>query len=631
MRNIITLLILVVSIVASAQQEYYTKSKKAVKYFKSALNNYHLQYFDIAKKELAKALEKDNKFIDAYILLGEISSEEGNKQAAIEYFTKAISVKADYNPLMYLRRADMEKSCGLYERAKKDYATFIKLKKNNSKYEKYIKQKIGDCDFAIKQKNNPVKFNPVNLGEQINTALSEYWASLTADGNTLIFTVSDRKKNSQEDLYYSKKENGKWQKAQRMSAPVNTPKSEGAQAISADGRTMVFTACLRADSRGSCDLYISHKIGDKWTVPTNMQSPINTRYKESQPCLSADGKTIYFASNRPGSMGKFDIWKSSLQANGKWSNPVNLGKSVNTKENELAPFIHYDNSTLYFASEGKQGMGGSDLFMSRKTSSGKWSEAVNLPYPINTHNNEESLVIATDGKSALFSSDMQGGYGQKDIYMFDLPPTVQANKTIFIKGKVVDAETKKSLSAQINISSLTSDSVKITSRSDKQTGEFLCCLSPKKTYAFNVNKKGYMLYSQNISLPDTSYIITIELQKIKSNLKIISENIFFQYNSYNLDNKSFIELRMLSEFINENKLYIEISGHTDNKGSTEYNKLLSTRRAKAVYDFLISIGVNKQFLTYKGYGFDKPISTNNTEEGRAKNRRIEFKILSQMP
>ncbi len=591
-----------------------------------------MQYFDLAKQELAKALEKDSKFIDAYILLGEISSEEGNNNAAIEYFTKAISIKADYNPLMYLRRADMEKSSGMYEKAKTDYQNFIKLKHNKSEYEQYINKKISDCNFAIQHKKNSVNFKPINLGGQINTNLSEYWASLTADGNTLTFTASDRKKNSQEDLYYSKKVNGKWQKAERMPAPINTPKSEGAQAISADGNTMVFTACLRADSRGSCDLYISHKSGNKWSIPRNMQAPVNTRYKESQPCLSADGKTIYFASNRPGGMGKFDIWTSNLQENGQWTKPVNLGKEVNTKENELAPFIHYDNSTLYFASEGKQGMGGSDLFMCKKTANSRWSEAVNLPYPINTHNNEEGLVVATDGKSALFSSDMKGGYGQKDIYMFALPTNVRANKTIFIKGKVIDAETKHSLAATINISSLIhDDSVNIISQSDKHTGEFLCCLSPQKTYAFHVNKKGYMMYSQNIPLPDTSYIVTIELQKIKSNMTMVLENIFFEYNSYELNNKSFIELDKIKRFINDNKLHVEISGHTDNKGSVEYNQKLSTNRAKAVYDFLVNTGVDKQLIRYKGYGSSRPIDTNDTEAGRAKNRRIEFKILAFNP
>ncbi len=622
-----TAILLIIATILSAQVQYNTKSKKASKYFKSALKNYNLQYFDLAKQELQKALKKDSKFVDAYILLGEISIAEGKKDDAISKFSTAISLQPDYNPLMYLRRADLRKSGGMYAKAKNDYQTFIKLTKDKSKYKKHIDKKISDCDFAMKQKRNPVEFKPKNLGSEINSALSEYWASLTADESTITFTVSNRKTNSQEDLYFSKKVNGKWQKAALIPPPVNTPKSEGAQAISADGRTMVFTACLRNDSYGSCDLYISHKSGNKWSVPQNMHAPINTKYKESQPCLSADGRTIYFASNRPGGMGKFDIWTSSMQENGKWSEPVNLGKSVNTAENELAPFIHYDNSTLYFASEGKQGMGGSDLFVCRRTENGKWTEAVNLSYPINTHNNEESLVVAPDGIFALFSSDMKGGYGQKDIYTFDLPPKMRANKTIFIKGNVVDADTKQPLSAKINMSSLTKGALQITSQSDKLTGEFLCCLSPKKTYAFHVQKKGYLIYSQNIALPDTSYIIQIELKKIKYNLTIILKNIFFEYNSYKLKNQSFVELRKMQKFIDENNLRVEISGHTDNKGSNEYNKELSTNRAKAVYEFLVENGTDKNLLTYKGYGASKPVSSNDTDEGRAKNRRIEFKIL----
>ncbi len=629
MKQLLVVFILIITSYAQAQPTYFTKSKKAIKYFESALKNYTLLNFSTARQELDKALKKDNRFIDAYILHGEISKDENKLNEAIKYFSKAIEIKPDYKPLIYLRRADMEKSCGMYENAKADYINFKKLTNNSSKYKKRLDKQIADCNFAIEAKKNRVKFKPENLGNNINTSLSEYWTSITADGKTITFTVSNRKTHSQEDLYHSTKINGKWQKANKIDAPINTAGSEGAQSISADGRTMVFTACLRRDSYGSCDLYISYKRGNRWTTPVNMQAPINTKYKESQPSLSADGRTIYFASNRPGGLGKFDIWTSKRNKFGKWSEPVNLGKHINTAENELAPFIHYDNSTLYFSSEGKQGLGGSDLFISRKSEQGKWTEAINLSYPINTHEDEESLVVTLDGKFGFFSSNMKGGYGQKDIYMFELPPKIRPKKTIFIKGKVFDTNTKAPLQAQINISSLDEDSINITTISDNINGNFLCCLSPQKTYAFNVVKKGYLIYSKNIALPDTSYIINIALEPIQKNSTIILRNIFFEYNSYQLKNKSFVELQRFKDFINNNNLMIEIGGHTDNTGNAAYNKTLSTNRAKSVYDFLLKIGVKKNLLTYKGYGSSQPISTNTTDAGRAKNRRIEFKILNK--
>ncbi|NJO91600.1 MAG: hypothetical protein HC831_23535 [Chloroflexia bacterium] len=258
----------------------------------------------------------------------------------------------------------------------------------------------------------PVKFEPINLGPTINSPISEYWPSLTADDSTLIFTSSDRKSMSQEDLYYSIRKNRKWQKAVKIATPVNTTGSEGAQTISADGKTMVFTACLRSDSYGSCDLYISKKKGDKWSVPVNIGQPINSSYKESQPTLSSDGKSLYFVSNKPGGKGKFDIWQSNF-INEKWTIPLNLGDSINTEDDELAPFIHYDGQTLYFSSEGHLGMGGSDMFISRKLKNGEWSYAKNLGYPINTHFNEESLIVNAAGNLGFFSSNMAGGFGQR--------------------------------------------------------------------------------------------------------------------------------------------------------------------------------------------------------------------------
>ena len=622
---IITLLIAFNS-VAFGQKKYYSKSKKAVKHFESALSKYTLKYFTQAKQDLSKAIAADKNFLDAYILLGEIANEENQKEKAIDYYQQAISIDKDYNSLMYLRKADLEKEAGKYQEAKTDYQAFLSYGKLLKEYKVYVEKKIEQCDYAVELKKHPVKFEPENLGSAINTALSEYWPSLTADDSTLTFTTSDRKTNSQEDLYFSTKNHGKWQKAVKIGTPINTQRSEGAQSISADGKTMVFTACLRPDGYGSCDLYISKKRGNKWSTPVNIGPPINGKYKESQPSLSANGKKIYFASNRPGGKGKFDIWMSQLE-NNRWSNPVNLGDSVNTSLDELAPFIHYDGQTIYFSSEGHLGMGGSDLFISRKTLQGQWSYAKNLGYPINTHFNEESLIVTADGHLGLFSSNMDGGFGQKDIYLFEIPPKIKPQKTIFIKGLVYNSKNNHPLPANIEISSGVGNT-KLNTESDELTGEFLSCLPPKKTYAFYVEKKGYMIFSENFLLADSNIFVKIPLNPIEIGVTAVLRNIFFEYDSYKLKNESFPELNKLRRFITKNNLSIEIQGHTDNQGTTAYNQKLSTNRAKTVYEYLIKAGIKKENLEYKGYSFTEPIAPNDTDEGRAKNRRTQFKILS---
>jgi len=610
-----------------AQNKYYSNKKKAVKEFETALQNYNLQYYSRAKQNLYNALKIDNKFLDAYVLLAEISYEEGNKQQAIENFNKALKINKNYFPKIYLRKADLEFQTGQYAKAKADYKTFLNYPQAQ-KHTLYVQTKIKSCDFAEKMLEKPVPFHPENMGNEINSPISEYWPVLTADGNMLVFTRSDRKKNTPEDLYYSVKKNNQWQKAQNIGAPINTPKSEGAQSISADGRTMVFTACLRNDGLGSCDIYIAYKTGNKWTKPVNMGSPVNSKYKETQPSLTADGKGLYFVSNRPGGKGKFDIWYSKQLKNGKWSVPENLGDSINTPEDELAPFIHYDGQTLYFSSFGHQGMGGSDMFIARKNTNGKWSVPENLGYPINTYYNEESIIVSADGKLGFFSSDMKGGYGQKDIYKFELYDAIKPQPVIFAKGIVYNAETKAALQANVKISSLT-DSTVFKTKSDKVNGSFLITLLSGKSYAFNAVKKGFLPYSKNLSMPAGNIVIKIPLQPVKQGKVFVLHNIFFDVDKYNLKPESKAELELLVQFLKENPdIHLEIQGHTDNTGTYVHNLTLSENRAKAVYKFLINKNISAKRLTYKGFADKKPIADNNTKQGRALNRRTAFKICS---
>jgi outer membrane protein OmpA-like peptidoglycan-associated protein/tetratricopeptide (TPR) repeat protein len=611
-----------------AQPKYYTKSKKAISNFESAFYQYKLGYYDQSKLLIDQALKIDDQFIEAYILLGEIAKEENQKEEALKYYQKAISINDNYQPLAYLSRAEIFKSIGKYADAKNDFLKFSSFKQFEREYGNYLLKNLKQCEFAIELMKKPVDFHPKNLGPEINTSKSEYWPSLTADDSVIVYTVSDRLKRSQEDLYTSSRENNSWKKGVRMSPPINSEGSEGAQTISADGKTMVFTACLRSDSYGSCDLYISKKKGKNWSNPLNMGNVINTSYKESQPSLSADGNTIYFVSNRPEGKGNFDIWRSTLKVSGTWSTPENLGDSINTSKDELAPFIHYDNQTLYFSSEGHLGMGGSDIFISRKDTNGNWSMAKNSGYPINTNFDEESLIVTANGDLGFFSSNMDGGYGQKDIYQFKIPQQLKPKKVIFAKGLVYNSKSLDRLQAQIEITDKSGNSNLFT-ESDSETGEFLVCLIPEKSYAFNVNKTGFMFYSETLLLKDSNMYINIPLVPIELGKSAILKNIFFNLDSFQLKEESFPELQKLIEFIKSNKIVVEIQGHTDNTGTVSHNQKLSENRAKSVFNYLINNGLDKIYLKYKGYGASKPIAGNETEIGRAKNRRTEFVIIGK--
>jgi outer membrane protein OmpA-like peptidoglycan-associated protein len=418
-----------------------------------------------------------------------------------------------------------------------------------------------------------------------------------------------------------------------LGPPINTHGNEGAICISPDGQFLFFAACNRPDGYGSCDIYWSGKSGDQWSEPFNLGPVVNSEAWDSQPSFSSDGKTLYFASKRPGGKGSSDIWKTELMPDGDWMPPVNLGDSINTKDAEMAPFIHPDDLTLYFTSKGHPGMGGLDLFYSRKDENNLWQKPVNMGYPINTYADEITLVVNASGDLAYISSDKLGGKGRQDIYSFKLYKEAQPLKVTYFKGIVFNKETKKRLEAKFELIDLTSGKVVIKSRSDPVKGEFLVALPTNKDYALNVSKTGYLFYSDHFGLKGESsearpFIRDIPLQEISVGETVVLKNIFFDTDKYELKPESRSELEKLINLLQTNgKIRIEISGHTDNAGTEAYNLMLSKNRAKAVYDYLTEHGISAGRLSYAGYGLTKPIDTNDTEQGRANNRRTEFRVV----
>ncbi|MGH2553055.1 MAG: OmpA family protein, partial [Chitinophagaceae bacterium] len=396
---------------------------------------------------------------------------------------------------------------------------------------------------------------------------------------------------------------------------------------------LVFTAQNRPDGYGNFDLYISYLTQLGWSEAKNLGGLVNSDQWDAQPCLSPDKKELYFASRRFGGFGGSDIYVSRLQPNGRWGEPKNMGAGINTAGDDQCPFIHADNQTLFFTSNGWQGYGGNDLFYVKKGYGDTWSKPKNLGYPINTIDDEGTLFVAADGKTAYYASDRSDSHGSHDVYSFELREDLRPIKTLWVKGKVTNKKTGKGISSSVELIDLAGKKTVSKILTD-ETGNYFITLPVGKDYAFIVNEKGYLFYSDNFLMasrtPDSVYQKDIALQPIESNASIILKNIFFDVNKYDLEPQSQVELEKLVQLLNENPtLNIEISGHTDNVGKPADNLLLSNNRAKSVINYLISKNISPQRLTAKGYGETKPVADNNTEDGMAMNRRTEMKVVSR--
>jgi outer membrane protein OmpA-like peptidoglycan-associated protein/tetratricopeptide (TPR) repeat protein len=640
MRGFIVIILVVVGgyCYGQPQMPVSTKSKKAEELYKSALEQLGLLYYDRAIYYLNEALKHDSNFIDAFFLLGQIYTDIQDDSLAIEFYKKGIVLNPDYYPPVYSEMATIEFNIGRYSDALEHIKKYLSYTSKNPRFREAAELLQKNCEFASVAVKNPVPFNPANVGPSINNKYDQYWPSLSADEQTFVFTQAlpidpnnpRVSRNRQEDFYISYFRDDSWTPSKPVGAPLNTLNNEGAQTISADGRIMVFTGCNRKDGYGNCDLYIAYQENGEWTVPKNMGTPVNSNAKETQPSISADGKIIYYASNREGTKGGLDLWMTQINDSGKWCEPVNLGDSINTRLDEQSPFIHPDNKTMYFSSKGWPGLGRFDLFISHRKSDSLWTTPRNLGYPINTYYSEEGLIVNAKGNTAYYSSD-RNGFGGRDIFSFELYPNIRPTPVSYMKGRVYDADTKAPLKARFELIDL-STSITIMDASSDNNGSFLVCIPAGKDYALNVNKKGYLFYSDNFTMTKGDYqkpfIKDIPLNPLKIGNKVIMKNIFFDHDSYELRPESKVELLRLVSLMKEiTTLKIEISGHTSDYGSNEYNQKLSENRAKAVAGFITSKGIDAKRVTWKGYGESQPIVANDTEEHRSQNRRTEFRVI----
>lgn len=623
-----------------AQNSLSTKSKKAQEFYNNAMKSYNLHYYSQAIDQFTDAVKEDDKFIEAWLSMAEVYMDMKKDEDAIKTYRKCTEIDPDFFPGMYINLGELEFINAEYKDARSDYEKYLTYPSISDKSRMLALAGVANCDFSLKAVANPVPFNPKNMGTAINNEMDQYWPSISVDEQTFVFTQLVPKDpnneavfgNRQEDFYISSFRSNGWEPAKFAGAPLNTPDNEGAQTLSADGKEIYFTACNRRDGYGLCDIYYSQWNRQSWTIPMNIGAPVNTKFKETQPSLSPDGRTLYFASNRTGGKGGLDLWQSTLQQDGNWSEPINLGDSINTPGEEQSPFIHPDNQTLYFSSTGLMGLGRFDLFVTRKNNQGKWTKPLNLGYPINTNFNEEGLIVNAKGNTAYYSSTRDGGLGGRDIYQFELYKEVRPKPVSYMKGVVYDAETKKPLRAKFELIDLESANTVMESFSQSNDGSFLISIPSGKDYALNANAPGYLFYSENFTLLHADYskpyLIDVPMKPIKSGEKAILRNIFFDTDKFTLKEESRFELEKLLKLLQDNPaLKIQISGHTDNVGTPEYNRVLSENRAKAVVSFLTGKGIDVGRLTAKGFGETQPLASNDTEEGRAQNRRTEFMIL----
>jgi outer membrane protein OmpA-like peptidoglycan-associated protein/tetratricopeptide (TPR) repeat protein len=623
-------------LIVFAQKQTSSTIKQAQKAYDQANQSISEKLYDKAISELNQAVSLDHKFLAAYQQLGDLYRKSGKYSNALYNYNRILLIDPEFHPLTYFGIAESELNTGKYAQAIQHFNKYLTYPGLNSSSRDKINKYISDCTFSLEAIKSPIPFKPINMGPAFNTKEDEYLPVITADEEMIIFT---RQENRNEDFYKSVKRNGEWLVAEFLSKEINTSNfNEGAQNISPDGNYLFFTGCNRPDGLGRCDIYISKREGNDWSKPFNIGGPVNTAGWESQPSISADGRTLYFVSTRQGGYGGYDIWSSELNTDGTWSSPVNLGPEINTSYDEQSPFIHPDNESLYFSSNGWPGMGNKDLFLSRKAYSGEkqtgWQKPENLGFPINTFAEESGLSISNNGKLAFFSSNQKEGFGKLDIYSFELPEKLKPKTVTYVKGNVFDNLSKEVLDAHIQITNLANGKTIYDEIADAETGVFLATLPAGKSYGLTVSKEGYLFYSQNFTLlgnlENQPFSMDISLQKINIGGMVILNNIFFETNKYDLLPESMIELQQLILFLRENPtVSIEIGGHTDNIGEDQSNLILSRDRSKTVYEYLIKNKIPLKNLSFKGYGEDQPISDNNTEQGRKNNRRTEFKITNK--
>lgn len=643
---------------------------------------------DIDDKKLIKSFQKgvqllnDGKMNDAEVIFAKIIDEEPE-------FTEAWVASSEINYSKYKSAKDPKSQNNYYSRYVKCLESVAKLCPSYQNYEvcytlgkiffshdkldvakTYLKTYIDNGKKGTKYYTdaestyhyieqylnlieNPVPFEPV-IVEGVSSAYDDYLPLISPDGSLALFTKAYMKKEINsiygdrfvEEFTVSKASDDKgliFSPGEPLPYPFNSGKNQGAASISIDNKTLFITICeFVSRDYDNCDIYMSTRVGDGWSELKSLGPNINgVKTWESQPSISADGKTLYFASIRESNIGfdpdnpTSDIYYSTKDEKGNWTKAKNLGSKINTPGNEKSPFIHSDSQTLYFSSDGHLGIGGYDIFFS-KFRDDDWTKPVNIGYPINTKNNDLGFVVNTQGTKAYFASNKLNGKGGWDIYAIDLYKEARPEKVFLVKGQLVDDNGYALSDAKLEVKNIRTEEVS-EGVVDAETGHYAVAVTAKNEnddFLMVVKKEDYSFSSTLIEPTEETFEkpieVNFEVKPIEAGKSVQINDIYYATASYEINQKSYAVLNEFAEFLKSNPtVKVEIRGHTDNIGSAQTNITLSNRRAQAVYDYLLSKGVPKANVSYKGYGPNMPIADNRTEAGRAKNRRTEFYILSK--
>lgn len=631
-------------------------------------------YFKKALPFLLKAQEFNPNNANLNYMLGFVNFNlNPQSDLAVTYLEKAVQLNAKIpDDAFYI----LGWACQFqlkWDDAIKYYGKYLTILNANASENEFAiedaTKKINECKIGKIETENPQRVFVDNLGANVNSTYPEYSAFITADESMMVLTA--RRENSTggktdeedrlpyEDLYESFKVNGKWTPLQNFGPLVNSDEHDATAGLSSDGTTMFI---FKFKEKDGGDIYMSNLVGNTWSKPEHLNKNINSKEKETSVSLSYDKKRLYFISKREGNLGAGDIYYSDKDAKNEWGVAINAGTSLNTKYGEEGVFIHPDGKTIYFSSKGHKTMGGYDLFKS-VFENGKWSEPINLGYPINGPDDDVFFVISGSGHHGYFASSKQGGYGDKDIYRItflgpEKPPITmnednllasvtapisefKAEKIVsngpkmtMLKGAISDSKDYKLLEAVVELIDNSLNEVIASFRSNSNTGKYLVSLPAGKNYGIAVKKDGYLFHSENFDLKATEEFQEVQkdiaLKPIEVGQSIVLKNIFFDFDKATIRSESANELDRLIKLLTENPtLKIELGSHTDSKGSDDYNQKLSQARSQSVVTYLIGKGISTDRLVAKGYGETVPVATNDTETGRQENRRTDFKILSK--
>ncbi|RSK41276.1 hypothetical protein EI293_16835 [Hymenobacter perfusus] len=626
----------------AAQAKLSTTNTKARNLWEKAQEQAKARDFNKAIETLTQLNQKFPSLGEPYVLRGSLLKAMGENQQAFEAYRDGLAklpVEASHSN-DYFTLGELAMTFGEYETAAESYKKYLKTAAKSQRNGPRAQRQLLNCEFARKAMAAPTGIQPERLAEPLNTFRFQYFPALTADSRFLLFTGRPTAESG-EDLFVSRQnKDGSMGDPASISAAINTSYNEGAGSISGDGKTLVFASCDRPSSVGNCDLYISRRTGNVWSKPQNLGRNVNSPEWDSQPTLSADGRTLYFTSTRRGGKGQEDIYVTTLNADGNWAPARNLGAPVNTSGKDMAPFIHASGTTLYYVTDGLVGMGGLDVYRCEQLAADKWSSPQNLGYPLNTFENEASLFISSDNRRGFCSRSKTTVPGVKqerdrpvELFGFEVPKEVRARETsTYTQGRVFDAFTKKPIRADVQLYDLNTDELVQYVGSDAENGEYTVVLNEGRQYAMYAAADKYLMRSLSFDYSDKRSFdpltLDIYLEPVRSGRSIVLNNLFFDSKEFALKPKSRTELNRLVAFMKQYPdIQVEVSGHTDDVGSDDDNQVLSQNRAKSVYTYLLSQGVKAQRLRFKGYGETKPLNPNDSDEHRQQNRRIELRIL----